>query len=65
VQRYSLESAPFLALAVFLIGFFRYVPIASSADKPPTQMRLTVIPLLILVFVVVGFAMVFRGIGYL
>jgi hypothetical protein len=52
-----------LALAVFLVGFFRFVPIAGSVDKPPTQMRLTVIPLFILIIVVMGFALIFRGFG--
>jgi hypothetical protein len=54
-----------LALAVFLIGFFRFVPIAGSADAPPTQMQLTVLPLLILMIVVVGFALIFRSIGFI
>ena len=54
-----------LALAVFLVGFFRFVPIAGSIDKPPTQMRLTVIPLFILLIVVMGFALIFRGFGYI
>ena len=54
-----------LALAVFLVGFFRFVPIAGGIDKPPTQMRLTVIPLFIMLIVVAGFALIFRGIGYL
>ena len=53
-----------LALAVFLVGFFRFVPIAGGIDKPPTQMRLTVIPLFIMLIVVAGFALIFRGIGY-
>ena len=54
-----------LALAVFLVGFFRFVPIAGSIDKPPTQMRLTVIPMFILMIVVMGFALIFRGLGYI
>lgn len=54
-----------LALAVFLIGFFRFVPIAGSVDAPPTQMRLTVLPLIILLIAVLGFALVFRSIGYI
>lgn len=54
-----------LALAVFLVGFFRFVPIAGSVDAPPTQMRLTVIPLFIMLIVVMGFALVFRGFGYI
>ena len=52
-----------LALAVFLVGFFRFVPIAGSIDKPPTQIRLTVIPLFIMLIVVAGFSLIFRGIG--
>ena len=52
-----------LALAAFLVGFFRYVPIAGSIDKPPTQMRLTVIPLFILS--VMGFALISRGLSYI
>lgn len=54
-----------LALAVFLVEFFRFVPVAGSIDKPPTQMRLTVIPLVILIIVVMGFALIFRGLGYI
>jgi len=54
-----------LALAVFLVGFFRFVPIAGGIDKPPTQIRLTVIPVFIMLIVVGGFALIFRGIGYL
>lgn len=54
-----------LALAVFLVGFFRFVPIAGSIDAPPTQMRLTVIPLFIMLIVVMGFALIFRGFGYI
>jgi hypothetical protein len=54
-----------LALAVFLVGFFRFVPIAGSVDQPPTQMRLTVLPLLILLIVVLGFALIFRGFGFI
>ena len=54
-----------LALAVFLVGFFRFVPIAGGIDKPPTQMRLTVIPLIIMLIVVMGFALIFRGFGYI
>ena len=54
-----------LALAVFLVGFFRFVPIAGSVDAPPTQMRLTVIPLFIMLIVVMGFALIFRGFGYI
>lgn len=54
-----------LALAVFLVGFFRFVPIAGGVDKPATQMRLTVIPLFILLIVVAGFSLIFRGIGYI
>lgn len=54
-----------LALAVFLVGFFRFVPVAGSVDKPPTQMRLTVIPLFILLIVVLGFVLIFRGFGYI
>lgn len=54
-----------LALAVFLIGFFRFVPIAGSVDAPPTQMRLTVLPLFILLIVVLGFGLLFRSIGYI
>ena len=54
-----------LALAVFLIGVFRVVPIAGSVDAPPTQMRLTVLPLCILLIVVLGFALVFRSIGFI
>ena len=53
-----------LALAVFLVGFFRFVPIAGSVDQPPTQMRLTVMPLLILLIVVLGFGLIFRGFGF-
>ena len=52
-----------LALAVFLVGVFRFVPIAGSIDKPPTQMRLTVIPLLIMLIVVAGFCLIFRSFG--
>lgn len=52
-----------LALAVFLLGFFRFLPIAGSIEQSPTQMRLTVIPLFILLIVVFGFAMIFRGFG--
>ena len=52
-----------LALAVFLVGFFRFVPIAGGIDKPPTQMRLTVIPMSILLIVVFGFGLIFRGLG--
>lgn len=52
-----------LALAVFLIGFFRFVPIAGGVDAQPTQMRLTVMPLFILLIVVVGFALIFRSLG--
>ena len=54
-----------LALAMFLVGFFRFVPIAGSIDQAPTQMRLTVIPLFILLIVVMGFALIFRGFGYI
>ncbi len=54
-----------LALAVFLVGFFRFVPIAGSVDQPPTQMRLTVMPLFILLIVVLGFGLIFRSIGYI
>lgn len=54
-----------LALAVFLIGFFRFVPIAGSVDAPPTQMRLTVMPMCILLIAVVGFALIFRSIGFI
>ena len=54
-----------LVLAVVLVEFFRFVPIAGSIDKPPTQMRLTVIPLFIMLIVVMGFALIFRGIGYI
>lgn len=52
-----------LALAVFLIGFFRFVPIAGGVNAPPTQMRLTVMPLFILLIAVVGFALIFRSLG--
>jgi hypothetical protein len=61
----ALAGIGVLALAVFLVGFFRYAPIAGSADKPPTQMRLTVIPLFILLIVVTGFSLIFRGLGYI
>lgn len=54
-----------LALAVFLVGFFRFVPIAGSVDQPPTQMRLTVMPLFIMLIVVLGFGLIFRSIGYI
>lgn len=54
-----------LALAVFLVGFFRFVPIAGGVDKPPTQLRLTILPLLILLIAVCGFALIFRGFGYI
>ena len=54
-----------LALAVFLVGFFRFVPIAGSVDQPPTQTRLTVMPLFILLIVVLGFGLIFRSIGYI
>lgn len=54
-----------LALAVFLIGFFRFVPIAGSIDAPPTQMRLTVMPLLIMLIVVLGFGLIFRSMGFI
>jgi hypothetical protein len=54
-----------LVLAVFLIGFFRFVPIVGSADAPPTQMQLTVLPLCILLIAVAGFALVFRSIGFI
>lgn len=54
-----------LALAVFLIGVFRVVPIAGSVDAPPTQMRLTVLPLCILLIVVLGFALIFRSMGFI
>ena len=54
-----------LVLAVFLIGFFRFVPIAGGVDQSPTQMRLTVLPLIILLIVVLGFGLVFRSIGYI
>jgi len=53
-----------LSLAFFLVGFFRFVPIAGGVDKPPTQLRLTVIPLFIMFIVVMGFALIFRGLGY-
>lgn len=54
-----------LALGVFLVKFFQFVPIAGSVDKPPTQMRLTVIPIFILFIVVIAFSLIFRGIGYI
>ena len=54
-----------LALAVFLVGFFGFVPIAGGIDKAPTQMRLTVIPLTIMLIVVTGFALIFRSFGYI
>ena len=60
-----LGGAGALALAVFLVGFFRFVPLAGSADTAPTQMRLTAIPLVILLIVVIGFSLIFRGIGYI
>ena len=52
-----------LTLAVFLIGFFRFVPVAGDIHAPPGQLRLTIIPLSILLIVVFGFAMIFRGFG--
>jgi hypothetical protein len=52
-----------LALAVFLIGFFRFVPLPGDVGAAPSQMRLTVIPIFILMIVVFGFSLVFRGIG--
>lgn len=52
-----------LALAVFLIGFFRFVPIAGGVNAPPTQMRLTVLPMFILLIVVMGFSLIFRSMG--
>jgi hypothetical protein len=58
-----LGGAGALALAVFLVGFFRFVPLAGSADAAPSQMRLTFIPLVILLIVVCGFALIFRGVG--
>jgi len=53
-----------LALAVFLIGFFRFVPIAGSVDAPPNQMRLSLLPLIILLIVVLGFGLIFRSLGF-
>ncbi len=58
-----LGGAGALALAVFLVGFFRFVPLAGSADAAPGQMRLTVVPLTILLIVVFGFSLIFRGFG--
>ena len=52
-----------LALAVFLVGFFRFVPIAGDIHAPAGQWRLTIIPLFIMLIVVLGFAMIFRGFG--
>jgi len=54
-----------LALAVFLIGFFRFVPLPGDVNAAPSQMRLTVIPIFILMIVVFGFSLIFRGIGFI
>ena len=52
-----------LALAVFLVGFFRFVPLLGDVSTAPGQMRLTVIPIGILLIVVFGFSLIFQGFG--
>jgi hypothetical protein len=50
-----------IALAVFLVGLFRLSP--QSATATPSQMRLSIIPPVILLIAVVGIALVLTGIG--
>jgi hypothetical protein len=50
-----------IALAVFLVGLFRLSP--QSAAATPSAMRLSVIPVVILLLAVVGIALVLTGVG--
>lgn len=52
-----------LALAVFMVGFFRFVPLPGDVSATPSQTRLTFIPIVILLIIVCGFSLIFRGIG--
>lgn len=52
-----------LALAVFLVGIFRLSP-QSDAAGPPSQTRLTFVPIFILLIAVVGIALILTGIGF-
>src|SRR5262245_35048286 len=54
-----------LALSVFLIGFFRFMPLAGDVNTAPSQTRLTLIPIIILLIIVMGFSLILRGIGYI
>jgi hypothetical protein len=59
-----LTGAAILALSVFVMWFFRAVPLGDT-DKRPSFLRLTVIPMFILLLAVSGFALMFRGAGFI
>lgn len=54
-----------LALSVFLVGFFRFVPLPGDVSTTASQMRLTVIPIVILLIIVCGFSLILRAVGYI
>lgn len=54
-----------LALSVFLVGFFRFVPLPGDVSAAASQTRLTVIPIVILLIIVSGFSLILRAVGYI
>lgn len=54
-----------LALSVFLVGFFRFVPLPGDVSTAASQTRLTVIPIVILLIIVCGFSLILRAVGYI
>ena len=54
-----------LALAVFLVGFFRFVPLPGEAMAEPSAIRLSIIPVVILVIFVFGISLLLTGLGLL
>ena len=51
-----------VALAVFLVGVFRLAP-HSEAGGPPSAMRLSIMPVFVLLIAVLGITLILTGIG--
>ena len=52
-----------LAVGFLLIRVFRFVPQPDAPESTPTAMRVAIIPVVILLVIVCGFALLFRGVG--
>ena len=52
-----------LALAVFLVGVFRLAPASGTTGAAPSSMRLSIIPVVILLVAVCGISLILVGLG--